>query len=219
MRFGWMRPRAGRAARALVLGTGLALGLTILSADLATAEGRRHQAPGEVVARHAERLGLDADTQAALARILEESGARYRELETEERAARDELRARMSAAEPDRDAILAQADVLDALRSRAHRSKLDAILRIHELLTPEQRALLVEIRNEERPWRRGRGPLGRCSTDLRALCADGPGGPDALRCLADRWDRLSRTCREAVAESRNEPREAVEPDPGEGSTE
>ncbi len=219
MRFGWMRQWAGRTARALVLGTGLALGLAILSADLATAEGRRHRAPGEVVARHAERLGLDADTQAALARILEESGARHRELEEEERAARDELRARMSALEPDRDAILAQADVLDALRSRAHRSKLDAILRIHELLTPEQRALLVEIRNEERPWRRGRGPLGRCSADLRALCADGPGGPDALRCLADHWDRLSKTCREAVDESRNEPREAVEPDPGEGSTE
>lgn len=211
MSFGWLRRRARRATRALVLGTGLALGLAGLSAGLATAEERRHRAPGEVVARHAERLGLDADTQATLARILEESGARYRELKDEKRAARDELRALLSAPEPDREAILAQADVVDALRSRAHHGKLDAILRIHELLTPEQRAALVAIRNEERPWRRGRGPLGRCSADLRAICADVPGGPDALRCLADHWDRVSDTCREAVEESRNEPREPVEP--------
>ncbi len=210
MSFGWLRRRVGRAARALVLGTGLALALAVLSADLASAEGRQHRAPGEVVARHAERLGLDAGTQAALAGILEESGAQYRELEEEKRFARDELRALLSAPEPDRDAILAQAEIVDALRSRAHRSKLDAILRIHELLTPEQRAALVVIRNEERPWRRGRGPLGRCSADVRALCADVPGGSDALRCLADHWNRVSDACREAVEESRNEPREHVD---------
>ncbi len=218
MSFGWIRRQAGRAARALTLAAGLALTLAVLSADRASAEGRRHRAPGEVVARHAERLGLDADTQAALARILEESGGQYRELEEEERAERGEFRALMSVPEPDRDAILAQADVLDALRSRAHRSKLDAILRIRELLTPEQRAQLIEIRNEERPWRRGRGPLGRCSSDLHALCASAPDGPDALRCLADRWDRVTETCREAVAESRDDPRETVEPDSGAAPT-
>ena len=207
MGFGWLRRRTGRPARALALGAGLVLGLTLLSADLATAEKRRHRAPGELVSRHAERLGLDAATQAELAQILEESGAQYRELKEEKRAAREDLRALLSAPEPDREAILAQADVVDALRSRAHHSKLDAILRIHELLTPDQRAALVAIRNEERPWRRGRGPLGRCSADLRAICADVPDGPDALRCLADHWDRVSDACREAVEESRHEPHE------------
>lgn len=203
MFFEWIRCGPGRTARALLLGAGLALAVTAT----AGAEGRGNRAPGEVVAQHAERLGLDAETQAALARILEQSGVRHQEMRNQQRAARSQLRALLSAPKIDRAAVLAQAEILNELRSRSHRSRLDAILRIHELLTPEQRAALVAIREEERPWRRGRGPLGRCSRDLREVCGDAPDGPDALRCLADRWNGVSDACRAAVTESRGEPNE------------
>lgn len=203
MRFDRWRRGLGRVALAGVLSAGIA----VTPAPTATAEEPRERAPGEVVARHAEQLGLDAETQAALAHILEESGARHQELREEERAAREQLRALLSAPETDRAAVLAQAEILDALRSRSHRSRLDAILRIHELLTPEQRAALVAIRAAERPWGRGRGPLGGCSRDLRAVCADAPDGPDALRCLADRWEQLSETCHTAVAATRSDRQE------------
>jgi Spy/CpxP family protein refolding chaperone len=210
MRFVRMRGTGCPIALATVLGIGLALGHAMTSANLAHADGRRHRPPGELVARHAERLGLDGDTQAALERILEESGARYQELRDEKHAAREQLGALLSAPEPDRQAILAQADVVDALRSRATRHKLEAILQIHELLTPEQRAALVAIRAEERPSKRKRGPLGRCSEDLRTFCGETPDGPASLRCLADRWDELSETCREAVTDRRDEPSEPSE---------
>jgi Spy/CpxP family protein refolding chaperone len=206
-----MRGTGCRVALAMVLGTGLALGHTMTSANVAHADGRRHRPPGELVSRHAERLGLDADTQAALERILEESGARYQELKDEKGAAREELGALLSEPEPDRKAILAQAEVVDAPRSRATRHKLEAILRIHELLTPEQRAALVAIRAEERPSKRRRGPLGRCSEDLLAICGDEPDGPASLRCLADHWDALSDSCREAVRDRGDESNESGNP--------
>jgi Spy/CpxP family protein refolding chaperone len=184
--------------------TGLAIALALAGFLAPAADARGRHSPAEHVARHAERLGLDAETQAALDAIVAESKAEGDALHHEMRAAREHMRALLSAPEIDHDAVRAQADALDELRARAHRNRLETVLRIHELLTPEQRQALVEIREQERPWGRGRGPLGRCSSDLRTLCADAPEGPGALRCLADSWDRLSDSCRDAVARCRRE---------------
>lgn len=189
--------------RSLPVRLGLALALA-LAALAPPAEARPRRSPAEHVARHAEQLGLDAEAQAALAAIVDESEAQERALRAERRAARERMHELLSAAELDRAAVMAQADALDALQARAHRQRLETVLRIHDLLTPAQRQALVEIRGRERPWGRGRGPLGRCSADLRTLCADAPEGAGALRCLADRWDALSEPCREAVARCRDD---------------
>lgn len=187
-----LAPLAGAAAVAAIVLAGA------LPAD---ARGRHHS-PAEHIARHAERLGLDEATQAAIAEIATSSKAADEALEEQMRAARERMRELLSAPETDRDAVMAQADELDALYARMHRNRLEAVLRIHELLTPEQRAELVRIREQERPWKRGRGPLGRCSGDLRAHCADAADGAAAFRCLADRWDALSEKCRDAVSPGR-----------------
>jgi Spy/CpxP family protein refolding chaperone len=190
MSLSWRRALAPRALAPLLA----------LAALLAPAAGARpRHSPAEHVARHAGQLGLDAEAQATLATIVEESRTRDETLHQEIRAARERMHELLSAPDLDRDAVMAQADALDALHARAHRNRLESMLRIHELLTPAQRAALVEIRERERPWRRGRGPLGRCSADLRSLCADAPDGAGALRCLADRWDAVSEPCREGVA--------------------
>ena len=185
--------------RLLTLFTGVAAlaALALVAAPPADARGRH--SPAEHLARHVEQLGLDEATQAAITEIVTSSKAQDDALGEELRAARTRLRELLSAPETDRAAVLAQADQLDALYARKHRSRLEAVLQIHELLTPEQRAELVKLREQERPWKRGRGPLGRCSADLRAHCADAPDGAAALRCLADRWDALSAKCRDAVA--------------------
>jgi Spy/CpxP family protein refolding chaperone len=189
---------ARRGAAALVAALALVL------APAPAADARPRHPPAEHVKRHAAQLGLDAAAQAALEEIVAESEAQERALRGEMRAARKQMRALLSGPELDRAAVAAQADALDALHARSHRRRLDTVLRIHELLTPEQRAALVEIRERDRPWKRGRGPLGRCSADLREQCADAPDGAAALRCLADRWDALSEPCREAVARCRGE---------------
>lgn len=187
--------RLGMARLAAAVALGAALGLAAAPA----ADARMRRSPAEHVQRHAEQLGLDAGTRAALEAIVAEAEARDEARRAEMRAARERMRALLSAPEVDRDAIVAQADAFDALKARAHRDRLETILRIHELLTPAQRQALVEIRERERPAERGRGrgPLGRCSADLRAHCADAPDGPAALRCLADRWQALSPPCRHA----------------------
>jgi Spy/CpxP family protein refolding chaperone len=209
MRKGVLAKRVRALAIVLSLGAGLAPPLGIASA----AHAGERESPAEHAASHAQRLGLDAETQAALATIVRESHAEDEALREEKRAAWRQMSELLSAPELDRDAILEQADVIDAIDARERRQRLEAMLRIHELLTPEQRAALVEIRRQERPWKRGRGPLGRCSVELRTQCADAPDGPAALRCLADRWDALSEKCREGVARSRGveTPEPAPEP--------
>lgn len=182
----------------------LALALVLAGLLAPAAEARPRHSPADDVARHAEQLGLDAETQAALEAIVAESKAEGGALHQEMHAARERMRELLTAPEIDQDAVRAQADALDALHARAHRNRLETVLRIHELLTPAQRQALVGIRERERPWRRGRGPLGRCSADLRKLCADAPDGAAALRCLADSWDAVSDSCRDAVARCRSE---------------
>jgi len=183
---------------------GFAIALALATALAPPAEARPRRSPAEHVARHAEQIGLDAEAQAALAAIVEESEGQDRALHAEMRAARERMHELLAAPALDRAAVLAQAAALDALHAKAQRNRLETVLRIHELLTPAQRQALVEIRERERPWGRGRGPLGRCSADLRTVCADAPEGAGALRCLADRWDALSEPCREAVARCRSD---------------
>ena len=87
--------------------------------------------------------------------------------------------------------MLAAAGDVDRAMAALHRSRLEAILEIHALLSPAQREELVRIRAEERAWRRG----GGCAADLDASCPDAAPGVAALRCLADHFDALSAACR------------------------
>jgi Spy/CpxP family protein refolding chaperone len=189
----------GSRARRLVRAGILALAL---GAPLA-ASARPPGPPDDFVARHAERLGLDAATQAEIERIAAESEAREQELRERIRAARERLHELLAQEDVDRDAVMAQSAAVSALYAESHRNRLDAVLRIHEALSPEQRAALVAIRREERPWH-GRGPLGRCSHDFRRLCEGQTDGPAALRCLGERWGDVSERCREALAECTRE---------------
>jgi len=164
---------------------------------------RPPEEPDGFVARHAERLGLDAETRDAIQDIAEATAARSDELERTARAARDRLREELSRPDAARDAVLATAGEVDRAMAALHRSRLEAILEIHALLTPTQREELVRIRSEERPWRRS----GGCAADLDASCPDAAPGAAQLRCLADHFDGLSRGCRATLERLRDAPRE------------
>ena len=198
----------------------LAIGLATFVATGLGAPGAAARPPGPpgargLVARHAERLGLDERTRSEIERIAEASEARERELRERIRAARDRMHDLLSRPEVDHEAVTQQSEALSALHAESSRNRLDAILRIHDLLTPAQRRALAALRAEEGPrWHR-RGPLGRCGWDLSALCGNADPGPAALRCLADRWAEVSDRCRDAV-EGREgpppgPPPEAMEP--------
>ena len=152
--------------------------------------------PAGMVARHAERLGLDAAAQAEIQRTLDESAARNEALRSRVETARQRLHELLGAPEPERKAVMAQAAALDALMAETHHNRLDAMLRIHTLLTPQQRAELVRLREELRPPRRG--PPPSCKEDVRSACPDAESGPELLRCLAAQWDSISAPCRERL---------------------
>jgi Spy/CpxP family protein refolding chaperone len=154
--------------------------------------------PLGIVTRNAARLGLDDATLQAIGQIVRESQDRDQVLRDQLRAAHERMHQILSQASPDEPAALAQADAIGALETELHKNRLRAILRIRATLTPEQREELIRIRDEERPdWRRHHGPLGACSRDLRALCADAGSGQAAIACLHDHWADLSERCRDA----------------------
>jgi Spy/CpxP family protein refolding chaperone len=194
-----------------------ALGGALVLASLAmplAAGARPPGSRGPSVTRHLEQLGLDADTRAAVQQILDESESQEQALRERKRQTRERMHELLSRPTMDRDAVMRQAEALDALHAELHRIRLDAILRIHERLTPAQREELVRIRERERGkhGRRGfHGPLGRCTGDVRRLCAEAADGRAALGCLANRWEELDDSCREAFAESR-EPEPEPRPD-------
>jgi len=92
-----------------------------------------------------------------------------------------------------------------ALETEEHKNRLRAIMDIHALLTPEQRAELAEIREERKEeWRRKHrykeyGPLGACSEDRRDPCGDASGRA-LLGCMQDRYAELSEPCRGVLEE-------------------
>ncbi len=174
-----------------------------LAAPPASAEPPKRGGPPILALRYAERLGLDADTQAKLREIVSESRARNRGLEEKLHAARDELVAQLESTAPDEAAVMAHADAASAIEGEIYRNRLQAILDIRKLLTPEQREELVRLASE-RPGRDGRhrSPnhlrgLGSCRKDQREHCPEATDGPALLSCLQENWSSLSEECRTA----------------------
>ncbi|MGH0031818.1 MAG: Spy/CpxP family protein refolding chaperone [Myxococcota bacterium] len=120
----------------------------------ALAEPPEHRPPGSFAALYAERLGLDPDAQARIQEIVARSGRRDEALRDGVQAAKQRLRDLMNASyNPDESAVLAQADAIGAAEAEVHKNRLRAILAIREVLSPEQRAELLRMRDEEFPRR------------------------------------------------------------------
>jgi Spy/CpxP family protein refolding chaperone len=123
-----------------------------------------------ILERNAERLGLDPAVEAEISATSSASRAEGDRLRDSLDEAHREMRELLSSDTPDESAVMKQAERLGALETEANKSRLRGMLKIRSLLTPEQRAVLVEI-HEERRSRHGerrRGP-GR------------PGGPPEKR--------------------------------------
>jgi len=178
--------------------TALALALLLIAPVTGHAQRSERGGPGSLVERHAERLGFDAETLGRIQEIVRSSGKRQEQLRDEIDRARGDMRSLLRQPTPPADQVLAQAEVMGALEIEADKNRLEAILRIRSLLTPEQREELIKILAEERgDGSRGRGPMRRCGSDLRALCPQAAAGLDTIRCLEAKWDRLSERCKSA----------------------
>lgn len=123
--------------------------------------GPGHPPPLEhVLERHADQLGLDAETRAEIDRLVSAARPESDALREQLRALHDEMRTLLSRDVPNEETVMNQAERIGNAETALQKNQLRGMLHIRALLTPEQRAELVRI-HEERQLRRGhqrRGP-------------------------------------------------------------
>jgi Spy/CpxP family protein refolding chaperone len=137
---------------ALALVGGLAVSLTAFAKPPG-----RGGAPLSRIESRIETLDLDSETRNAIYAILDEARATHREHRSEVREAKEGLRALLEQDEPDEGAVMEQAEVIGALRTEARKHGLRTLLKVHALLTPEQRASLRETMRDRGGPGFGRG--------------------------------------------------------------
>lgn len=116
--------------------------------------GHKRPPLDELLERHAERLGLDADTLARIRAVEDASHPEHERLADALHALRREMRERLGEDAPDRDAVMALADRIGAAETALDKHRLATLLEIRALLTPEQRRELVRIYEERRRERK-----------------------------------------------------------------
>jgi Spy/CpxP family protein refolding chaperone len=178
---------------------------------------RRGPDPGHFVDRHGDELGLDAETRASIQAVVDTTRAQADASRTEIRGEHETMRALLSQSSPDEAAVMSQNDRIETLKSQQRKNRLEAMLAIRKMLTPEQREQLVGMqeaeragRGEGRRFRDGTEPGGEdskrkgrhrprpgCREDVETLCAEAEPGRARLQCLDAQWDNLSDDCRAA----------------------
>jgi Spy/CpxP family protein refolding chaperone len=108
-----------------------------------------------VLERHADELGLDADTRVAIREIAIKARQDERPASERLRALHEQLRKLLGGDSPKLDDVMQWADRIGAAETELKKSRLRTMLEIRTLLTPEQRQKLVEIFEERRGRRKG----------------------------------------------------------------
>jgi Spy/CpxP family protein refolding chaperone len=153
--------------------------------------------PGGLIEENAERLGLDDETRTAIRAIVDASHVRADALHRDHRVARRTLRDLMSQDSPDEESVMEQAELLGSIETSMTKHRLRTLLRIHSLLTPEQRAEMMALhRGHRRGHHRGGSGLvfEHCEDDLATLCPQAETPFDHMGCLRDHADRVSEGC-------------------------
>jgi hypothetical protein len=143
-------------------------------------------------------LDLDAETEAAVQGVIDETRDEGRVLRDRVREAQDKLHGLLTGDAVDEAEVMAQAEVVSALETQARMHRLQTMLRIRALLTPEQRTKLTGVRREY--WERA---VDACASDVARLCPDARDVRDGMRCLAHQPDDLSQHCRGALPGGRH----------------
>jgi Spy/CpxP family protein refolding chaperone len=98
-----------------------------------------------VLERHADELGLDADTLARIHAIAAKAREAERPLADQLRSLHDAMRTMLEADAPKLDDVMQQADRIGALETELRKARLSTMLEIRSLLSAEQRQKLVTL--------------------------------------------------------------------------
>jgi Spy/CpxP family protein refolding chaperone len=147
--------------------------------------------------RHADRLGVDDATREAIEAKFDGARSQAEPLRVAVRQAHRQLHEMLRADAPDREAVLAQSDAIGALETELRKLRITTLLDVRAMLSEEQRAEMVSIR-EEHMRARMQPLLAACAEDVDALCPDAEDMPSLMHCLKDNRDAVSDTCQETT---------------------
>lgn len=187
----------GHTTVTVSIGGMLVLGLLVVGFSSVEAGRRdtRHDPWSDgLIEEHAEQLGLDEETLAAIRTIVDASRKRGEELREELHQARLHMRQLLSQEKPDETAVMQQADIIGALELAERKNRLRALLQIRAFLTPEQRQALLQLHEEFWPRPLTDVPPA-CQADVTSFCTDVPLGQARTQCLHDRMAELSPECK------------------------
>jgi Spy/CpxP family protein refolding chaperone len=120
--------------------------------------GMRHRGPppiDAVMERHADELGLDEATRAAIQEIAARSRLVEEPIREELQELHEGMRSLLDADSPNLDDVMQWAERSGSAQTELKKQRLRTMLEVRALLSPEQRQKLVEI-FEERKGRRKR---------------------------------------------------------------
>ena len=123
-------------------------------------ELRRELFPPELVMRHQGEIGLSEEQRTALVHEMQALQSDLVPLQFEMSDAAGKLRTALAAPRVDEEKAAALADRLMSLESRIKKRHLTLMIRIKNILTPEQQDRLRELREESGGLRGERDPRG-----------------------------------------------------------
>lgn len=120
--------------------TGITLGALVASVGLATSVAAKPGSGCDRMERKLERLDLSSETEAAALAIIDGARPEQRELRAQVREAREALHASLESVPVDETAVMAHADTVAALEQQSKKLRLQTLLEVSAVLSPEQRA-------------------------------------------------------------------------------
>ncbi len=104
-----------------------------------------------------DKLDLDDDTRASVRALIDARRERTRDARKELKDAHTQMHKMLQADQPDETEVLAQVERIGAFRTALHKQRMQTLLRVRALLSPEQRSTLLEMFKKRRgrrgPWR------------------------------------------------------------------
>ena len=118
--------------------------------------GHEPHRKGAWLQRLTNKLDLDDDTRASVLAVIEAGRERTRDARKELKAAHVQMHGLLQADQSDEAEVLAQVERIGTLRTALNKQRMQTMLRVRALLSPEQRAALLEMfKKRKGPGKRG----------------------------------------------------------------
>lgn len=132
-----------------MMAVAVAAAMIFSAASAYAGEGWSHQKSEADMKKHldkmAEELNLTVEQKAALEKQREENAPKMKALWDKRRASREQLRAELDRQSPDREKLAAIVEDLKNLTGEQMQMKIDKVLAMKKVLTPEQSAKMKSI--------------------------------------------------------------------------